>query len=92
MCLTVRAGNDNCVAVGVLDPDLAMSWTVALAFGRVPVGRTHNRCVEMGGASDDIIEVGYFAEPEQHPVANLDIWTHEEAMVVLDVAVMELHD
>ena len=92
MCLTVRAGNDDCVAIGVLDPDLAVSRTVALAFRRVSVRCSHNWCVELSRASHDIIEVGYFSKPEQHAVANLDIRTHEETMVVFDVTVMELQD
>ena len=88
--LTVRAGNNHGVAVRVFDPDLAMTWTVAFAFRRVAVRCSHDRCIELSGARDDVVKVGHLAEPQQNAVANLDIRSNEEPVVVFDAAMMKL--
>ena len=90
--LAIRAGDDHGVAVGVLDPDLAMSWTVALAFRRISVRGSHNRCLELVGAYDDFIEVGHFTEPEKNAIADFGVWVDEKPMVVFDIAMMKLKD
>ena len=69
-----------------------MAWTVALAFRRVSVRRSHDRRLELFGARDDVVEVGHFAEPQQDAIADFDVWVHEEPVVVFDIAVMQLKD
>src|SRR5687767_2794622 len=88
--LTVRAGNDHGVAIRVLDPDLAMTRTVALTFRRVSVRCSYDRRVELAGTYDDIVEVSHVAKPQQDASADLDIWAHEEPVVMFDISLMEL--
>jgi hypothetical protein len=88
--LTIGAGDDDCVSVGVADPDLAMSRAVALAFGRIAVRRPYYRCAELGGPRHDAIEVGDVTEAQQDAVAHFGVGLADATVVVLDVAVMKL--
>src|SRR3954451_11019717 len=90
--LPVGARDDDRVAVRVFDPDLAMAWTIALAFRRVTVRCPHDRRVELLGARYDFVEIGHFAEPEQNSIPNVEIWADKESMVVFNIAMMELKD
>jgi hypothetical protein len=67
-----------------------MSWTVALALGRVPVRRSYNRRGELPSACRHLVEVGDVAEPQQHAVADLANLVDDPPVVVFDLAVMEL--
>ena len=69
--LTVGAGNDDGVAVGVLDPDFAVSGSVALAFGWVSMWCSHDWCAELLRACHCAVEVGDVAEPQQNAIADL---------------------
>jgi hypothetical protein len=69
-----------------------MAWTVALAFRRIAVRRSYDRCVQLLGARYDFIEIGHFAEPQQDSIPNLEIWADEDSMVVFNIAMMELKD
>ena len=69
-----------------------MAWTVALAFRRVSVRRSHNRCLELFGACDDFIEVGHLTEPQQDAITGFGFRVDEEPVVVFDIAVMQLED
>ena len=69
-----------------------MAGTVTLAFRWVSVKRSYDRRLELLRSRDNVVKVGHFAEPQQDTVANLDVWAHKQAMVVLDVAVMQLKD
>ena len=66
-----------------------MTWT-ALALRRVAVRCTHDRCVELASACDDVVEVGHFTKPQQDAVPNLDAWVYKEPVVVFDIPAMEL--
>jgi hypothetical protein len=90
--LTVRAGNDHGVAVRVFDPDLAMPRTVAAALWRVAMRRSHDRCVELLSACYDLVEIGHLPEPQQDTIADLDVWAHEESVVVFDISMVQLKD
>jgi hypothetical protein len=90
--LTVRAGNDDRVAVWVLDPDFAMSWAVALALRRVAVRCSHNRRLELFGARDNLIKARHFAKPQQHAITDVGILIDKESVVVFDIAVMKLQN
>ena len=67
-----------------------MTWTVALTFRRVSVRCPYDRCVELAGADNHIVEVRHLAKPQQDACTDLDIWAHEEPVVMFDVSLMKL--
>ena len=67
-----------------------MPRTVALAFGRIAVRRSYDRCVELLCARYDAFEISHFAEPEQDAVTDLEIWIRKDTVVVCDVSMVEL--
>ena len=67
-----------------------MPCSVAFDLRRVAVRCSHDRCSELSGALNDVVEVGHLAEPQQNAVANLDIRSNEEPMVMFDAAMMKL--
>ena len=69
-----------------------MAWTDALALRRIAVGCSNDRRVQAAGASDDVVELGYFAKPQQDTIADFDVWTNEYPVVVFDIPTMELKD
>ena len=82
--LAVGAGDDHRVAVGVLDPELAVPWTAALAFRAGSGAAVARRRAELPGAGHDVVEVGDLTEPEQDPVADLAVTA--DATVVVSVS------
>jgi hypothetical protein len=69
-----------------------MTRAVALAFWRVAMRRSYNLCVELLSATNDAVEIGYFAEPQQDSVANIKIGAREHSVVMFDVSMMELQN
>jgi hypothetical protein len=67
-----------------------MARTIALTFRRVPVRCSHDRCVELAGSYNDVVEVSYLAKPQQDAGTDLDVCAHKEPVVVFDISVMEL--
>jgi hypothetical protein len=67
-----------------------MAWTVALALRRIAVGCPHDRRAQLAGAYHDIVEVGHFAEPQQHTITDVNVWAREEPVVVFNISTMEL--
>jgi hypothetical protein len=51
---------------------------------------SHDRCVELTGAYDDIVEVSNLAKPQQDASTDLGIGAHEEPVVMFDISMMEL--
>src|SRR5215218_2651380 len=88
--LAVGAGDDDGVAVGVRDPELAVSGAVALALGGVAVRWSDDGRGEPLGALHGRVEVGDVAEPQQDAVADLAVRVADAPVVVLDLAVVEL--
>src|SRR6516225_6814037 len=78
------------LAVGVLEPDLAVARPVALALRGVAVRWADHRGPEVGRALECAVEVGDFPEPHQDAVADIAAVVGEQAVVVLDVPVVEL--
>src|SRR5215211_4405024 len=88
--LAVGAGDDDGVAVGVRDPELAVSGAVALALGGVAVRWSDDGRGEPRGALHRRVEVGDVAEPQQDAVADLAVRVADAPVVVLDLALVEL--
>jgi hypothetical protein len=88
--LSVRAGDHDRVPVWVADPDFAVSWAVALAWRWIAVRSLYDGSAEFAGPGHDAIEVCDVAEPQQNAVAHLGVGITDAAVVVLDVAVVQL--
>jgi hypothetical protein len=67
-----------------------MPWTIALTFRRVSVRCSYDRCVELVGACNDVVEFRHFAKPQQNASTHLEVWADEEPMVMFDISLMEL--
>jgi hypothetical protein len=50
----------------------------------------HDRRTELRCARDHFVEIGYFTEPQQYAVAHRNVRSHEYAVVVLNIAVVQL--
>lgn len=90
VCLAVGAGDDDGVAVRVLDPDFAVSGSVALAFGWVSMRCSQDGSAELSRACHYAVEVADVAEPQQNAVADCTVRVADQPVMVFDLAVVQL--